>query len=95
MKKILLIGYDFNYEKDVAKKYKDTLFIEAHEIECENNPDRVIAMVDMVDAVLLMERGCDSKFIIAAKLMNKDIYLPEDYPVSDEKADEKGEEENA
>ena len=87
MKKILLVGHNYNYETKVSEKYRDTLFIAAREIDHDNNPQRKIAMVEMVDAVLFMDNNHDSSFNIAALLLGKDICVADDYPV-----EEKGEE---
>ena len=89
MKKVLLVGYNYAYENEVVKKYQDVLFIPAHEIK-DVTPERLIELVKAMDAVLLMN-GTDTTYEVAAILLNKDVYLPdESYPV--DIVDEEGEE---
>jgi hypothetical protein len=87
MKKVLLVGYNYAYENEVVKKYQDVLFIPAHEIK-DVTPERLIELVKAMDAVLLMN-GTDTTYEVAAILLNKDVYLPDDsYPVDIEDEEE-------
>ena len=87
MKKVLLVGYNYAYENEVIKKYQDVLFIPAHEIK-DVTPERLIELVKAMDAVLLMN-GTDTAYEVAAIMLGKDVYLPdESYPVDIEDEEE-------
>lgn len=88
MKKVLLVGYDYCYEHDVAEKYKDVLFVVARNIDAET-PERIIALVEMFDAILLIGSDNRMAFTIAAIMLKKEILTEKNYPV-----DEKGERTN-
>ena len=80
MKKVLLVGYNYAYENEVVKKYQDVLFVPAHEIK-DITPERLIELVKSMDAILLMN-GTDTAYEVAAIMLHRDVYLPdESYPV--------------
>lgn len=92
MKKILLVGYNYCYEKDVIDKYKDVLFIAARNIEDDISPQRIIALVEMFDAILLVgmiggERRLS--YEVAASMLNKEILTEENYPVEESDGEKK------
>lgn len=84
MKKILLVGYDYSYEQDVMKKYDDVLFVAARNIEDDNSPQRIIAVVEMFDAILLVGGQSRLTYEIAAIMLGKEILTDKDYPVEKE-----------
>lgn len=86
MKKVLLVGYDYCYETDVMKKYKDVLFVSARDIDTET-PERVIALTEMFDAILLMGNNNRMSFLVAAIMLKKEILTEKDYPLEDKGGD--------
>lgn len=89
MKKVLLVGYDYCYETDVAYKYPDVLFVVARNISAET-PERRIALVGMFDAILLMDKkDYNLSYEIAAVMLNKEIITKEAYPVEEKDGDSK------
>ena len=83
MKKVLLVGYDYCYENDVAEKYKDVLFVVARNIDAET-PERRIAFVGMFDAILLMDKKDNNlSYEVAAVMLNKEIITKDAYPVEE------------
>lgn len=88
MKKILLVGYNYFYEKEVAKKYKDVLFVAAREIDAET-PERIVALTEMFDAILLMGEVNHTAFKIAAIMLKKEILTEENYPVEESDGEKK------
>lgn len=88
MKKVLLVGYDYCYEQDVAKEYKDVLFVVAREINAET-PERRIALVGMFDAILLMDtKDYNLSYEVAAVMLNKEIITKDAYPVEEKEIEE-------
>lgn len=86
MKKVLLVGYNYCYENDVMKKYKDVLFVSARDIDTET-PERVIALTEMFDAILLMGNNNRMSFLVAAIMLKKEILTEKDYPLEDKGGD--------
>ena len=88
MKKVLLVGYDYCYEHDVAEKYKDVLFVVARNINAET-PERRIALVGMFDAILLMDKKENNlSYEVAAIMLNKEIIDRDAYPVEEREIEE-------
>ena len=88
MKKVLLVGYNYCYENDVAKKYKDVLFIVAREVDAQT-PERMIALVGMFDAILLMdEKDNNLSYKVAAIMLCKEIIGKDAYPVEEKEIEE-------
>lgn len=88
MKKVLLVGYDYCYEHDVAEKYKDVLFVVARNINAET-PERRIALVGMFDAILLMDKKENNlSYEVAAIMLNKEIIDKDAYPVEEREIEE-------
>lgn len=83
MKKVLLVGYDYCYEHDVAEKYKDVLFVVARNIDAET-PERRIALVGMFDAILVLDKKDNNlSYEVAAIMLHKEIISKDDYPVEE------------
>ena len=88
MKKVLLVGYDYCYEHDVADKYKDVLFVVARNIDAET-PERRIALVGMFDAILLMDKKENNlSYEVAAIMLCKEIIDKDAYPVEEREIEE-------
>ena len=88
MKKVLLVGYDYCYEHDVAEKYKDVLFVVARNIDAET-PERRIALVGMFNAILVLNKKDNNlSYEVAAIMLNKDIISKDDYPVEEREIEE-------
>ncbi len=88
MKKVLLVGYDYCYEHDVAEKYKDVLFVVARNIDAET-PERRIALVGMFDAILLLDKKENNlSYEVAAIMLNKEIIDKDAYPVEEREIEE-------
>lgn len=86
MKKVLLVGYNYCYENDVMKKYKDVLFVSERNINTET-PGRIIALTEMFDAILLMNKDNRMSFLVAAIMLKKEILTEKDYPVEEKDGD--------
>ena len=82
MKKVLLVGYNYCYETEVMKKYPDVLFVSARNISAET-PERIIALTEMFDAILLIGNVEFISYQVAAVMMKKEIFTDKDYPVED------------
>jgi len=81
VKRVLIVGYDFNYVNDLNAKYKDCLFIPAGDIE-HDSATRLIELVGIADEVLFVgERYIG--FEIAAVMLKKEISTKADYPVGE------------
>ena len=88
MKKVLLVGYDYCYEHDVADKYKNVLFVVARNIDAET-PERRIALVCLFDAILLMDKKENYlSYEVAAIMLNKEIIDKDAYPVEEREIEE-------
>ena len=81
MKKVLIVGYDYNYVTDINKKYTDCLFIPAGDIEHES-AERLIALVSIADEVLFLGDRYIG-FEVAAVMLKKEITTKADYPVGE------------
>ena len=86
MKKVLLVGYNYCYENDVMKKYKDVLFVSERNINTET-PGRIIALTEMFDAILLMNKDNRMSFLVAAIMLKKEILTEKDHPVEEKDGD--------
>lgn len=90
MKKVLTIGYDYQYKKDLEKEYTDCLFIHASDVNYDS-VERIVAMVGMVDEILYMSDDVETSIEIAAVMMKKPIVKRKDYPINKKDGEDNGE----
>lgn len=87
MKKVLTVGYEYQYKKDLEKEYTDCLFIHASDIDYDS-VERIVAMVGMVDEILSMSDNVKTSIEIAAVMMKKPIVKRKDYPINKKDGEE-------
>ena len=90
MKKVLTIGYDYQYKKDLEKEYTDCLFIHASDVNYDS-VERIVTMVGMVDEILSMSDDVETSIEIAAVMMKKPIVKRENYPINKKDGENNGE----
>lgn len=87
MRKVLIVGYNYCYEQEVLRKYKDTLFFSARHIEDTETAERIVALTDMFDAILFIGSTDVLPFQVAAVMLKKEILTTADYPIGENKED--------
>ena len=83
MKKVLLVGYDYTYTEKLVKKYSGILFIPQKEIYTNDEPEKILELVKMVDEVLVINEHY-KVYELAAFVLNKKVFTKDDYLVNDE-----------
>lgn len=83
MKKVLLVGYDYTYTEKLVKRYSGILFIPQKEIYTNDEPEKILELVKMVDEVLVINEHY-KVYELAAFVLNKEVFTKDDYPVNDE-----------
>ena len=90
MKKVLTVGYDYQYKRDLEEEYTDCLFIHASDINYDS-VERIVTMVSMVDEILSMDDNVETSIEIAAVMMKKPIVKRKDYPINKKDGEDNGE----
>ena len=81
MKKVIIVGFDYEYTRSIEAQYPDILFIKAGDIR-HDTAERIIAIAKMADAILLLN-GSYTEYMVAAVMLGKEVLHRADFPVTE------------
>ena len=79
-KEVYWSDYDYTYTQKLVKRYSGILFIPQKEIYTNDEPEKILELVKMVDEVLVINEHY-KVYELAAFVLNKKVFTKEDYPV--------------